>query len=354
MKYYSFLTVVAASILAGAATAVSAEQGASAPIYETPYEFFASGDFDHDGRTDLVIVDKESGKYRLGYQLTPGLFSWVDCRPSGIKGIAGFSMGRLLAPDKEALAFTSPDANQITMVDASSPTASGKPVTVPFTAALGPNTVVAVDIGGEGKKGQADLYVGSIYNSPDPSQATLVRNDGAEFPKLAEEPLAGPAARGNRLSLKAGAPELLCLLVHEDKADTLRVEELGSGKPVTVATVANLPAGSDYAVGNFRGSPLRDFIFYKPGRKQPDGPAGGRIRARSSSNSARPRASTWASRCGGWLRSTKTAGRSCSSSSARAKRPGSSISTEPRRRCWPKVWRRPTSCSPARQACRGA
>ena len=46
------------------------------------------------------------------------------------------------------------------MVDASSPTASGKPVTVPFTAALGPNTVVAVDIGGAGKTGQADLYVG--------------------------------------------------------------------------------------------------------------------------------------------------------------------------------------------------
>jgi formylglycine-generating enzyme required for sulfatase activity len=264
MKYYSFLTVAAASFLAGAAMPVSAEPGASASIYETPYEFFASGDFDRDGRTDLVIVDKESGKYRLGYQLTPGLFSWVDCRPSGIKGIAGFSMGRLLAPDKEALVFTSPDANQITMVDASSPTTSGKPVTVPFTAALGPNTVVAVDIGGVGKTGQADLYVGSIYNSPDPSQATLVRNDAAEFPKVAEEPLAGPSGRGNRLSLKTGAPELLCLLVHEDKADTLRVEDLGSGKPVAVATVANLPAGSDYAVGNFRGSPLRDFIFYKP------------------------------------------------------------------------------------------
>jgi len=265
MKYHSYLTVVAASILASAATAVSAELGAPAPIYETPYEFFASGDFDRDGRADVVIVDKESGKYRLGYQLTPGLFSWVDCRPSGIKGIAGISMGRMLTADKDALVFTSPDANQITIVDASSPTASAKPVTVPFTSGLGPNTVVAVDIGGDGKKGLDDLYVGSIYNSPDPSQATLVRNDGSEFPKLAEEPLAGPALRGNHVSLKAGAPQLLCLLVHEDKADALRIQDLSSGKPVTVATVADLPAGSDYAVGNFRGAPLRDFIFYKPG-----------------------------------------------------------------------------------------
>ena len=265
MKYHSYLTVVAASILAGAATALSAESAAPAPIYETPHEFFASGDFDRDGRADVVIVDKESGKYRLGYQLTPGLISWVDCRPSGMKGIAGISMGHLLAPDKESLAFTSPDANQITLVDASSPTASAKPVAVPFTAALGPNTVVAVDVGGDGKKGLDDFYVGSIYNSPDPSQATLLRNDSSEFPKLAEEPLAGPALRGNRVSLKAGAPQLLCLLVHEDKADALRLQDFSSGKPVMVATVADLPAGSDYAVGNFRGSPLRDFIFYKPG-----------------------------------------------------------------------------------------
>ena len=98
------------------------------------------------------------------------------------------------------------------MVEVSSPTAPGRPVTVPFTAALGPNLVVPVDIGGAGKTALADLYVGSIYNSPDPSQATLLRNDGAEFPKLADAPLAGPAVRGNRLSLKAGQPELLCLL----------------------------------------------------------------------------------------------------------------------------------------------
>ena len=161
----------------------------------------------------------------------------------------------MLATNQAALAFTSPDANQITLVEAASPTAPAKPVTVPFTAALGPNLVVAVDIGGAGKTGLADLYVGSIYNSPDANQATLLRNDRAEFPKLAEAPLSGAAARGNRLSLKAGGPELLCHLVQGDKGDTLRVEDLSSGKPVEVATATGLPAGSDYAVGNFRGSP---------------------------------------------------------------------------------------------------
>ena len=75
----------------------------------------------------------------------------------------------------------------------------------------------------------------------------------------------GPAVRANRLSLKAGQPELLCLLVTAESGDTFRAESFATGKEAVVATLAGLPAGSDYTVGNFRGSPLRQFIFYKPG-----------------------------------------------------------------------------------------
>src|SRR5438128_10406842 len=86
-------------------------------IHETPQEFVGSGDFDGDGRADLVVVDKESGRYRLGYQESTGTFSWVDCRPSGMKGITGFSIGKLLATNRDALVFAAPDANQITIAD---------------------------------------------------------------------------------------------------------------------------------------------------------------------------------------------------------------------------------------------
>jgi formylglycine-generating enzyme required for sulfatase activity len=265
MKSYFVLAAAAASFLTAAPILILAENRSPSLIYESPREFFGSADFDGDGLLDVVIVDKESGKYRLGYQTTGGLFAWVDCRPSGTKGIAGFSIGKLLGTKLEALGFAAPDANQITIVDVSSATAPGKPVTVPFTAALGPNTVVAVDIGGAGKTPLADFYVGSIYNSPDPSQATLLRNDGAEFPKLADIALPGPAVRGNRLSLKAGQPELLGVLVSEEKGDAFHAVDLSSGKPAAVATAGGLPAGADYAAGNFRGSALRELIFYKPG-----------------------------------------------------------------------------------------
>jgi formylglycine-generating enzyme required for sulfatase activity len=263
--HLSFAVMAAACLLAAVPTRVPAENSSLNLIYETPREFFGSGDFDGDGRTDLVIVDKESGKLRLGYQQAEGVFSWVDCRFSGAKGIAGFSIGKLLNPKLDSLAFASADANRVAIQDAANPTAPGKPLIVPFNAGLGPNAVVGVDIGGGANKPLAGLYVGSIFNAPDPSQATLLRNDGAEFPKLDDLPLPGPAIRANRLALKAGQPDLLCILVTGESGDTFRAESFATGKETLVATLAGLPAGSDYTVGNFSDSPLRQFIFYKPG-----------------------------------------------------------------------------------------
>ena len=116
MKPCTLLAAVAVALLPAATNSLPAAETSSPTIYETPREFFGSGDFDGDGHADLVIVDKDTGKYRLGYALPSGLFSWVDCRPSGIKGISGFSIGKLFPKSPEALVFTSPDANAITMV----------------------------------------------------------------------------------------------------------------------------------------------------------------------------------------------------------------------------------------------
>src|SRR3954469_6781454 len=229
MKSSFSLTMAAAALV----TSVSLLRGADTQttfVHESPTEFFGTGDFDGDGRLDLVILDKESGKLRLGYQLTPGVFNWGDCRLSGLKPVSGFTIGRLLDPKLDALAFTAPEANQIVVVDASNPKEPTKPLTAQFSAALGPSTIVAVNIGGSTRKGIPDFYVASVYNSPDANVGTLLRNDGAEFPKLEDAPLPGPAVRGNRLALKTGQPELLCLVVNEEKASTLRIDDLSSGK----------------------------------------------------------------------------------------------------------------------------
>lgn len=265
MKTYFFSTLAAGALIAISSFSTLADSQRSPFVYETPHEFFSCGDFDGDGRTDFVIADKETGKYRLAYQLQPGQLSWVDNRPSGIKPVSGFSVGPVLAEKRDALIFSSADANQLSLVDVSSAAAPSRPVLLPFSAALGPNMVVAADVGGEGNTPLADFFVGSIYNSPDENLATLLRNDGAEYPKLADAALPGVAARGNRLRIKAGHPEFVGLLIAGMDGDTFRVEDVRTGKAQTVASVAGLPTGSDYLFGQFGDSAANEFFFFKPG-----------------------------------------------------------------------------------------
>ena len=96
MKTYVFLSLAAAVLLTPISRRLQARE-VSPFVYESPREFFVSADFNADEKTDVVIVDKETGKFRLGYQTADGLFNWVDCRMSGIKGLTGFSLGPVLA-----------------------------------------------------------------------------------------------------------------------------------------------------------------------------------------------------------------------------------------------------------------
>jgi formylglycine-generating enzyme required for sulfatase activity len=261
MKSYSILGIAAVSIFSLSAVAATAP---TPVVYESARELFGNGDFDGDGRQDVVIVDKETGKFRLGYQQENGSITWVDNRPSGIKGVTGISIGKLVGKT-DAIVFTSADANQLSIADASDPKTPARPLPVPFNDALGPNTVVAVDIGGDGNTPEMDLYVTSIYNSPDPSQATLLRNDHKEYPNIADEPLPGPAAHANRLPLKGGQLNAVCFLVTQESGDTLRIENVSAGKTAMVASVGGLPTGSDFTFGYFRGAAQPEILTYKPG-----------------------------------------------------------------------------------------
>jgi hypothetical protein len=236
---------------------------ASALVYETAQEFLADGDFDGDGRTDVVIVDKSSGKCRFGYQLSDGQFTWVLQRPSGVRGVSGVSVGKLLKPNCDALAITSADANQLAVLDASSPTAATPPQNIPLSV-MGPNTALAIDIGGTGNTPLADLVVGSVYNTPDANLLTLIRSADGQFTAITNLPMAQPASHANRVVLQAGKPEVGATLVGE-AGDTLAIGDFRDGKPRMLGTLTGLPAGGNYAVGQFRDAALPDFVFFKPG-----------------------------------------------------------------------------------------
>jgi len=236
-------------------------------VYESVHEFSATGDFDGDGRSDIVIVDKLSGNYRVAYQLAPGNYTWVKARASGVENVSGFAVGRLLQANRDALAFTAPDANRVNVLDASNINVPGLP-TGAFPEAIGPNLVIAPDIGGAGNTAHHDLFVGSRFNSP-PVQAhrlALLRNNGGSFSSLGTALLSGLSARGNRIQLKTGQAELAGLLLPGAVNDTFATYDLSTGTAVAGPTANALPPGSDYVFENFRGTVLRELLFYKAGQ----------------------------------------------------------------------------------------
>ena len=255
------------SVLLGSLAFSSASLTHAGFVYETPKEFLTTGDFNGDNKPDLVIVDKATGRVRLGYRVSEDYFSMPDWRAGGLKDATGVAVGRLVDEKRDSLALVAMDEQKITLVDAPSTTVPSDPVIIPGTA-LGPNTVAIADIGGTGNTPLADLYVASAYNNDPANRVTLFRNDGKTFTQISELPVAGEVKHANRLALKTGGPEYVVTILSDDNGSHLRAEELASGKPEEVLSIGDLPAGADYVAGNFRGSPLKDFVFYTSGENE--------------------------------------------------------------------------------------
>ncbi len=245
-------------------------------VSETTREFFATGDFDGDGKTDLVIHDRASGKYRIGYQNADGSFEWVNHRLSGVKDASSLSVGRLLATQRDALVVASADANVIHLVDVSQRGMTAKPSPVPF-ALLGPAIAVATDIGGAGNTPLDDLVVVSIYNDPEPFKVTLHRNAGSGKLEqvLAEEEIQGQPSRANVVKLGANGPTVVAAVVSNDDGAALVLVDFSGSQPRVVGQLQGVPKGAAYVMAGFQGNGLPQVGIY-----QPDDP---RVRAYSLS-----------------------------------------------------------------------
>src|SRR5262245_1467984 len=86
---------------------------ARAFVTDTGYELQAEGDFDGNGRIDVIILDKASGGYRIGYQTALDVYTWVPARASGITPATGLGIGKLNSLVFDSLAVTGPDANRV-------------------------------------------------------------------------------------------------------------------------------------------------------------------------------------------------------------------------------------------------
>jgi len=189
------------------------------------------------------------------------------------------------------------DAGQLSLVDVSSPVAARQTV-FPFSSP--PPWDQAR--GGRGRRWRgntplADLYVGSIYNAPDANLLTLSETTARNSRRLRSFLYqVGGAWESSRAEARRARTGLRNRQRRQRRH--IRAEDLSGGKPVTVATLADLPTGSEYASGHFRGQPLREFLFYKPGQNTIS--LSRSARPATPFRWASPRALIWASRCAGW------------------------------------------------------
>ena len=237
-------------------------------VYETEMELVTTGDFNGDGQTDIAIVDRDKGRVRIGYRISAEFFNWANWRAGGVRGVTGVSVGHLLDAKNDSLALTSDNDAHTAVISAVNPNIETDPIQITLSAS-GPKSVVAADVGGAGNTPLLDLYVATVYNNdPTPYKLTLYRSANNKFTQTAEVILKGEESRANRLAFKAGGAEYVVRLSNGDKGNLLCADKLDSGKPEEVLSVAEIPRGADYIVGNFSGAALKELVFYTGGEAE--------------------------------------------------------------------------------------
>ena len=76
-------------------------------VTETSAEFLTSGDFNGDGLSDALVLDKLTGNVRVGYQNTNGILAWSPARSTGADAVSALAVGRFAQTNSEAIAITS-------------------------------------------------------------------------------------------------------------------------------------------------------------------------------------------------------------------------------------------------------
>ena len=208
--------------------------------HESPAELSVAADWDNDGRRDLLIVDRTTGLLRSARQQVSGAFVWDEPRAAGPAQPTAIAFGVFFGDPAPALAVTSPALNRLNLVRS----ASAEPAAW-FVGGIGPRALAATLGGPAGGASNGNLYVATSDNgAPDPH-----RMESWKAPAVSA-PVDAALARGNAVGT-AGAFGFIARAVGGGPTDELRIFPAGSVAPA--ATAADLPAGSDWAWGQFGG-----------------------------------------------------------------------------------------------------
>lgn len=235
-------------------------------VYETATEFLTSGHFNDDTNADVLVLDKATGVGRVGYQDGTGALIWSGPLVTGVENVTGCAVGGFLQSGLDNLAVTSTDYNRVPLIDLSN-TNSANTAFVVTTLGVGPHTLAALaqpEI--PPSSSFATLLVASAFNrAPSERLELTVFSAGPITSSAGPFNETGLFERGNALQLATNGPTFAAGLVRGDTNDTLHLWQF-TNAPSVIASLSNLPPGSDYVFGRFDGQALPYFWFYAPGQ----------------------------------------------------------------------------------------
>ena len=254
MKHLTLLLLLAATPLV-----------AGTPVQETDREFSAAGDFNGDGFSDLLVLDKTSGVYRIGYGSASGALTIAEGRASGLGTVSGCAVGKLNGTARDSFAATTPTANRAQILS---------PQTVGYTepkpaqdAGVGAKLLAAFDMpGGAAPTAEDDLATFAAFDPTMGTQLRALRSNAGTWTLLNQtDAPESEVAHGNPLTPATGSTPLFAYVSIDGATAGFHAWQMTGAATTEVLSATALPLGTEFIAATFE-PPRADVIFYTPGQ----------------------------------------------------------------------------------------
>ncbi|HLS28129.1 MAG TPA: thrombospondin type 3 repeat-containing protein [Opitutales bacterium] len=239
-------------------------------VSETDTEFQTVADVDGDGYPDLIVVDKETGQFRIADGDANGEIVWREFSgDSGLADLTGFSAGPVRVSNRDALLFVEPFANRMHLIEP----IHDQPLTEPEfigISAVGPTLVTTIDIPGEADYDPdlLDILYHSTLEGPlYPNVASAFRSRSGPFGSFGVQIFQAQMKRPNRVLLEDGTDPAYGVLEERGNEEAFRLFDLSSTTSFMdeIDEVSPLPRGSRYLYADFDNDGRAEMVFFKPG-----------------------------------------------------------------------------------------
>ena len=239
----------------------------AATVSETATEFLSSGDFNGDGRTDAIVLDKATGNARVGYQNANGALTWAAPVPSGVARAGSLAVGRFIQINRDAIAVTSFEFNRVHILDLSVPGQATPPriVNPPHDGIK--SLIQVTQLKGANANDSAVLdWLTTATHDPGITLLDVLAFGIADGLSSFQDQI---AAEGTLVSLGAFERNLnddtLLAAIKRGSNDTfLAYTYTNSIGPTLIRP--NLPSATEYAFGRFHNETYATLLFYVPGQ----------------------------------------------------------------------------------------